>query len=249
MFLYSTKGKVIAELKFTEGLFNRSLGAQGKGESSALFRALKSIPREYLHVDVRYFGIGHDHFVPLTIYKGNTMDIEAALADHEVSLAEQQKEPRVGKMLFVAPASDKSPDDGVLTYSTIESVFDVAAVPDRSVVIFRADQIAMLKCFCENEGLFGLEMRVLTGLPETDYTADFDNATWSLDRVSYLPFLSELRLASEMESQLSAINETAYDREKAGYTRKTGLVKEHTKFDKVTANEPDADPADDSDLS
>lgn len=160
------------------------------------------------------------------------MDIQSALSDHdEQASAEAGREPKVEKMIFVAPISDTSPDDGVLSYSTVENLFDLDKVPERSVVRFRPDQMEMLKCVCDNATLFGMELRAMTGIPETDYSSDFDSVTWSLDRVAYLPFLSELRLAAEMDDQMKAIDETAHDRERASYVRKSGKIKEHANFE------------------
>lgn len=248
MFIRDKKGRIIAELRFAAGEngdANRT--DKTKPAQSPLFRTLKVLPREILKVDVRYIGLGFEEFVPLTQYQGYLMDIQAALADHEDAQLSNSKETKeASKMLFVAPISENTPDDGVLLYSTVESLFDLAAIPDRTVVLFRPDQTPMIKCLCDNPTLFDIELRALTGIPETDYSTEFDSVTWSLDRVAYLPFLSELRLASEIGAQLEVETQTDYDREKAVYTRKTGLVKEHKGF--LLPSEGEDNPADDSEV-
>lgn len=248
MFFRNKQGRIIAQIRLGEG--TDSTFETRSACNAEVFRTLKYIPRNFMKVDVQYFGIGDETFKPLNEPRRRIMDIQAALADIE----EQEQATRVtpaadAVMLFVGPASDKSPDDGILVYSTVETVFDIAKVPERSVVLFRPDQIGLLKCLCENEVLFGLELRVLTGLPEVDYSPDFDNATWALEKVAYLPFLSELRLAAELDDQLKAQNSTVYDREKATYTRKTGAVKEHTNFEVMKAHPVPAEGGDDEDLS
>lgn len=233
MLIKDYKNRIVAELKFAANLTPpKQDTAERLSVWPALFRALKAIPRELLQIDVRYTGLGFEGFVQLTKYQGNIMDIQAALSDYEEEFASSVKTKPVTstKMIFVSPISEKSPDDGVLSYSTVESVFDLAAIPDRGVVTFRPDQIEILKLVCENQTLFGLELSVLSGVPETDYSADFENATYAIDRVAYLPFLSELRLAAEIGAQLEAQEQTEYDREKATYTRKNGKVKEHSNF-------------------
>lgn len=248
MFFRNKSGRIIAQVRLGEGT---DMTPETRGTSNAeVFRTLRFIPRNFLKVDVQYYGIGDETFKPLNEPRRRTMDIQSALADIEEK--EQADKPAPNQdavMLFVGPASDKSPDDGILVYSTIEAVFDIAKVPERSVVLFRPDQAGLLKCLCENETLFGLELRVLTGLPEVDYSPDFDNATWALEKVAYLPFLSELRLAAELDDQLKAQNSTVYDREKATYTRKTGSVKEHTNFEVMKAHPVPAEGGDDEDLS
>lgn len=249
MQIKSQKGKIIAEIKFEVGSGEFGTGRLSSSDNSFLFRALKLIPREYLKADIRYFNIGFEEFIPLTTYRKHQMDIQAALSDHEE--AEKQlghdKPKEASKMLFVCPASEHSPDDGVLVFSSIEKILDVATVPDRGVILFRPDQIAILKCLCDNTTLFDLELRVLTGMPETDYSADFESAVWSLDKVAYLPFLSELRLATEIGEQLAASEMTDYDKEKASYTRKSGKVKEHAKYE-IVVPEGETAEADDSEV-
>lgn len=247
MQIRSQNGKMIAEIRFETGSGEFGTGKMTPADNAFLYRALKLIPREYLKVDIRYFGVGYDEFVPLTTYRKHQMDIQAALSDHEESEKQTGTQKTPSKMLFVCPAGEQSPDDGVLTFSTIEKILDVSAIPDRGVVLFRQDQIAILKCLCENTILFDLELRVLTGVPETDYSADFESATWSLEKVAYLPFLSELRLATEIGEQLAASEMTDYDKEKATYTRKSGRVKEHAKFE-IVVPEGEGVTSDDSEV-
>lgn len=136
----------------------------------------------------------------------------------------------VHKTLFVCPAGDELPSDGVLNYVTIETVFDLANVPDRSVVVIRPDQLGILKCVAENTTVFKLDVRVLTGLPGAAYGTEFEAATWAFEKVAYAPFISELRVASEIESQLAAQSQSQHDAEKERYSRKDGSVKEHRDF-------------------
>lgn len=247
MFLKNDDNRVIAELRFEVGSGQFGAGEFTHDDRCGLYRMLKLIPREFLKVDIRYTNVGYNEFIPLTIYRKHQMDIQAALSDSEELHSHGDELKPASKMLFVAPSNDKSPDDGVLTYSTVETLFDLANIPDRTVVLFRNDQTQTLKCVCDNSVLFDLELRVLTGLPETDYNADFESAVWSLDKVAYLPFLSELRLATEIEDQRAANQMTAYDREKVGYTRKSGAVKAHANFEAVVA-EGEGEKADDSEV-
>lgn len=234
MIIRSTEGHIIAEVRFTEGVEGSASGLLGV--SSALFRTLRFLPRNLIKVDVNYPSLSTREFFPLNEYRRRNMDIAAALADNgilegENSGVQKPTNATEPKRLFVAPNPSASPEDGVLDYSTIETVFDIERINDRTVVLFRDDQLELLKCLCENQAIFNLELTVLSGVPQVDYSADFENATWALKKVAYVPFISELRLAADLQSQLEAQKETAYDREKAGYTRKTGLVKEHKNFE------------------
>lgn len=247
MFIRDRGGRIIAQLRFQEGI---DISANSRIELNAeLFRTMRFIPRNIMKVDVQYFGIGNENFQPLNQPRRRMMDISAALADaEEHTKTTENTEPSPEKMLFVAPATDKHPDDGVLMYCNIEKLFDVDKIEERSVILFREDQLPLLKCLCDNQSLFQLELRTLTGIPMTDYSPDFENTVWSLEKVAYVPFLSELRLAGELDAQLKAQNSTAYDREKASYTRKTGEVKEHTAFEVLRAGGA-SEGGDDEDVS
>lgn len=234
MIIRSAEGRIIAEIRFTEGV--EGTGSGLLGVSSNLFRALRFLPRNLVKIDVNYPSLNAKEFFPLNEYRRRSMDIAAALADMSetndaADTSKTAKSADDSKKLFVAPNPSTSPEDGVLDYSTIESVFDIERIADRVVVLFREDQIELLKCLCDNQVIFNVELTVLGGVPQVDYSADFENATWALKKVAYVPFISELRLAADLQAQLEAQNATAYDREKAGYTRKTGLVKEHKDFE------------------
>lgn len=240
MIIFGANGNALAEVRF--GGEDHCIDSRTGPAARKLFEILKSIPRRYLHVDIRYFRIGYDKFVPLTKEIGNNMDIQSALdySEEQNKASNQDKEP---KIVFVAPRTENVPDDGVLFYSTVESIYDFGKVDERSVVLVSSDQLPLLKCVCDNTSLFGLELRVITGLPQSDYTSGFEEATWNLERVAYVPFISELKLASEVETQLNAEKSTAYDRERSVYTRKDGSVKGHSKFDVITPTSEDSDDA------
>lgn len=149
--------------------------------------------------------------------------------DHEQQL-KTVKTPDNGKVLYVAPSTDELPDDGVLVYSTIESLYDLSSIAERSVVLFRFDQVGLLACIAANSVYTEVSLSTLTGLPGADYSTVFNEATWRLPAVAYAPFIAELRLAGQIDEQLNAQKATQYDDEKRTYTRKSGAVKPHSDF-------------------
>jgi len=160
------------------------------------------------------------------------MNIDDALSDFESRVKNTTKSSgfQPDKVIFVAPSPDVIPDDGVLAYTTIESIFDIKNVPDRSVILIRPDQLEIISCISEHTTIFNIQLATLTGVPNADYSIAFDEATWRFDKVAYAPFISELRIAGEIEEQLAAQKRTLHDEEKLKYTRKTGEVKEHSDF-------------------
>lgn len=195
-----------------------------------LFERMKA--SQYDGIELKYPFVSDEWIKPH--FRGIHMDLQREVLKREGAVADEQD----AKEFFVAPVTEQLPDDGVLEYATIESIYDISSVADRSVVQFSHSQIPLLKLICENTAILGLRPTVLSGLPGAEYTAAFDSATWSAERVAYSPLISELTLAAEVRDQLSASQLTTHDKEKMNYTRKNGTVKAQTDFD--IAGEDDA---------
>lgn len=138
-------------------------------------------------------------------------------------------------ILFVAPLGSVVPDDGVLNYLTLDTAvqFLTAASLDKTdVILVREDQAPLLKAICENADVFDVEVRTLYGVPESDYKVWFDEATFGVDRISYSPFVSELRIAHDVvEMQERSRERSVIEKEESTFVRKTGLVKGLKKTD------------------
>lgn len=228
--------KVVARIKANPGyIFQRTMVTTAN-EMSQLFKHIKRISPQLIRLSINYPAI-NDSFH--TLNEENSMDIESIVESYNARSL-QNKDTKVSKSLFIAPVTSELPSDGVLNYVTIESVFDLNSVPDRSVVLIRDDQTAIVKCIAENAGVFDLKFATLTGLPTADYTVAFEEAVWAFDKVAYAPFISELRVAGEIEEQLASQNRTVHEIEKEKYTRKTGDVKAHSDF-KIVAIPDDHD--------
>lgn len=154
------------------------------------------------------------------------MDLASQIA--LVDAVERKEERAEGvKTLFVAPSPETVPDDGLLGYVVMESIYDLGAVEPGSVVLVRPPLQPILKIVAENPMAFERRLIVLSGLPDAEYTSSFDGATWNCDRVSYAALLADLsdaRLRAEVEA---AALETRVEQERKGYTRANGSVKAH----------------------
>lgn len=155
-------------------------------------------------------------------------------SQNEEAEADQNVEP---KTLYLCPAVSKLPDDGLLNYVTFEVFGDLLALPERSVVLVRPDQFRFLKVVETHGATVGLDFKVLTGIAEADYSAAFDDATWSFERIAYAPFIADLTNTLTLESTLRAQQKGAVATEEAAYTRKDGSVKAFTKFDEPLADD------------
>lgn len=169
------------------------------------------------------------------------MDFENIVGEYD---REQANRPVVlkateFKTIYLAPSTDVPPDDGILAYVGFESIFDLAVIADRSVLLVRYDQLDMVKCCLDAAVYLEINFAVLTGLPGAEYSQSFEEVTWRLDKYAYAPFITELRLATDLAAQVSAQSGTVYDDEKARYTRKSGGVKPHTGYTVHGADDPD----------
>lgn len=154
------------------------------------------------------------------------MDLAAQMA--LVNAHENAEEKKLGlETVFVAPNPSVLPDDGVLTYLVVASVYDLKAVAPGTVVLVDVDFSPTLKLVAEHPLTFGLKVIVLTGLPTAEYSSAFDSATWNCDKVSYAGLIADInesRLTSQADSTANA---SLSEKEKASFTRADGSIKGH----------------------
>lgn len=70
-----------------------------------------------------------------------------------------------------------------------------------STDVLAIDDPRLLSMLLEYADVFNVQPIVVLGVPSAVYTADFEQATWELDRVSYDTLIADLK-ASEMVSQI-----------------------------------------------
>lgn len=128
-------------------------------------------------------------------------------------------------VLFVAPLGDQVPDDGVFAYTTVNDLSDIGKVTERSVILFREDQNAHLAALVKNAELFGRAVQTLYGVPGSQYSAWFEDASFSSERIAYGAFVAELRAASEIAEQKAAAERSGTKVESDRYTTATGRVR------------------------
>lgn len=184
--------------------------------------------RKLTQVEVQYPALSHE-WIPFT-NPGveNNMDIQAQIdkLDAAAKLG-MPSEANPSKTYYVGPATDELPDDGFLNYVVVATVEDLANVPDRSVLLFKPTEYRVLECLVKYADVFDAELFHIIGVPRAEYTPQWDELVWSLTKVSYGPFVSELSIADQTRQQLALSNETAHNKEKRQFTRADGSVKKH----------------------
>lgn len=228
---------VIAEFRATVGtIFSRKVITSG--DASRIMAVLRHIPRDLLQVEVKYPKLG-SMFLPFTTYgNGTSMNLDF-YAPRSLDIPETNDGPR--DAYYFVPLPAETPNDGFLSYATIESIKDVFTLPARTVIMLRADQENILQAISDYAALFKVDPKVLTGLPGAVYSATFEEASWAFDKVAYVPFINELSSASDISAQLAAEKQTPYDVEKSNYTRANGTVKQHQNFLKPEEDDDIAD--------
>lgn len=157
------------------------------------------------------------------------MDLNRALADHQIATKMKEADEAGIRILLVCPANGELPDDGFLTYSAGADVKALLAAPDGGVIVFDESHSRLLKMIIEYQDEFTCRVKVLEGVPNVNYGPWFSSATWSQDKVSYAGLLSEMSIAeSAMEKDDGS--KTIYERESDQFTRANGTVKDQDNF-------------------
>lgn len=140
----------------------------------------------------------------------------------------------VNPLLMVAPISNTIPEDGMLVYRTVETLSDLLSAPKANeVVLIREDQHDILKCLSEYTPLFGVDIVVVSGLPGTTYTPEFESVVWDKPKLAYHSVVNDLIEAQRRETDTAADvkGSTIYGKEQQAFMRKTGNVKVFTEFE------------------
>lgn len=202
-------------------------------------RMLHFIAR-HIRLRVSYPGISTE-VIDFISYEDVNMDIAAQVALREAQAFNNDEKNEV-RQLFVCPSADKVPDDGILTYVTMESIYDVRDFGAGVVVMVSPDRSEALSLLVSNVPIFKVRMIVLTGVPGCEYTPEFDRATWSCEKASYAAIVSEINDARVTQQAAADEKSTKHQREKKAFTRADGTIKSHVA--EVASVETDDQPTD-----
>lgn len=178
-----------------------------------------------VRLKVSYPGIS-DEVIDFISYEDVNMDIAAQVALLEAQAINEDNKDDI-KQMFVCPSADKAPDDGILSYVTMESIYDIRSFDAGSVVMVSPDLIEALSLVVSNVMLFKARLIVLTGVPGCEYTPDFDRATWSCEKASYAAIVSEINDARSVKRTVEDEAATKHQRERKAFTRSDGSIKGH----------------------
>lgn len=132
-------------------------------------------------------------------------------------------------MVIVSPLGTSVPDDGLLEYATFDTAKDFIGLADKTrarIVLVREDQQELLRVMCEYGDVLGLEVKAMYGTPECDYRPWFDEVTFSKERISYSPFVSEMRIAKDVAAMQERERvKSVVEKEEGTFVRKKGGVK------------------------
>lgn len=144
-----------------------------------------------------------------------------------------QHEQEIGldlKVLFVAPAPRELPEDQVLSYQVITSIYEFRDIEARSCVLIADDMFETVELVSQHPDKFGVRLVRIEGLPGANYSVGFDGAVWNTDRVSYNALISEINMVRDAEEASRIKDMSVHDVERQQYTRADGSVKDNTNF-------------------
>lgn len=157
------------------------------------------------------------------------MDLKTT-AQELLSLPEEEIEDVKLKVLFVAPAPREVPQDGTLKYDVLTDIYDFSRFDARSCVLIADDVLEIVELVTKHPVMFGVRLIRLEGVPNANYSVEYDAAVWNADRVSYNALISEINMVKEAEEAAALGSMTVHQREKQQYSRADGTVKDNTNF-------------------
>lgn len=132
------------------------------------------------------------------------------------------------QQLIVAPIGSSVPEDGLLSYVTVDSFKDILNAANNSVILFREDQAELLAVLCTNADALAVDLRAMFGIPSTEYDRWFESAVFNVAKVSYAPAISAIREAT-MVDELRAKDapKSTHENEVVRRTRADGTTRYH----------------------
>lgn len=193
----------------------------GRANARTVMEMFKKVPSEIAVVLAYYPKLKHSVLLNADLFsKDKDMDLSHIYANRDEAKASALP------IRMVAPLPGIMPDDSVVKFVTIESIKDVLDADERAVLLFGPDQQELLQCVVDHPALFDFNPMVLSGVPTADYSAQWESATYSLERVAFASLVNDLVERGRVASALADQNTTPYEKEKKQYTRKDGGVKE-----------------------
>lgn len=177
----------------------------------------------------------HQTFDEKPVHKTALVDPRLLLARPKSDLPEQ----------LVCATVNKPNSDEQIVPSLVSTFKDLANLPTTGVIYFeRSPEGAKLRSiFLEHADSIGVQPLVLKGYPDVEVDPTFDQATWSLDSVSYSELVAEVVAERRVNTMMS---EQAGARPKP-VKRENALVKDRKThfdvFDQSNAGDGEIDDA------
>lgn len=146
-------------------------------------------------------------------------------------------------VVYVAPLPNGGvPDDGALTYSTVESLKDLFGdiKPGHCFLFSESpDSLAVLKVINDNPNIVPFSAVRLEGLISVEYSSSFMRDSWALHAEQYHSVLGAFaeRVQADHAAKKEVAMTSTFHREKQARTRLSGNQRRHSAFDVVS---PDA---------
>lgn len=165
-----------------------------------------------------------------TQLNGAIMNLEKHFQAESALNAKPPKE--ADSRVFIAPSSDVLPDDGVFDYVEVSSVKGLVSEFQPNVVLmFKPENLRLVDMMMKYADIVGLTPVVMQGLPRSNYSAEWDDATFAAAKVAYQEAFDEA-IATEKTREAIARSDRS---EKGRSSRREGKYEDggnkFSKFD------------------
>lgn len=199
----------------------------GSDGARSLLSVCRIIPLRVARVYLLLDKLGTITLLNGTEQLGTKMDIFNQLHAHVDKAAEFP-------LMMIAPITTTIPEDGMLVYRTVEKLSDLLAPPKvNEVILVRDDQKDLLTCLCEYPSLFSVDVIMVTGMPATTYSPEFESVMWDKPKVAYHSVVNDLiEMQRRVDDTADDVrSNSVYGTEQKSFVRKTGNIKVFTDFE------------------
>lgn len=223
--LRSESGELLARVRVLKNPRFDCLPVQvvGETECRVMLESLRTLPAQAVHVSVFYPSLNRTVILNDTcnqIKKAYDMNLDLVYGKKPTEEKEQLPE----RML--APLPQTVPEDGVLTFVTVETMADVISAPKHAILLFGEHSLELLEVCVAHPRIVGFNPFVLSGLPSANYSAQFESKTYPLERVAYVQLVNDVIERRRTESAVRDEKETPYEKERRQFVRADGSTKE-----------------------
>lgn len=143
-----------------------------------------------------------------------------------ITAEEEQQPDRKEKSILISGYVNTAPSD-LIEFVEVTDIREVLA--EHSVtacLMFKPELCDIIRMVVDYPQVFDFRLVVLAGIPDCNYSPEFESACYNRARVSFHSVVSDLRDSLEKEKGLASESEGIYGKEQARIRRSDGSIKQ-----------------------